>query len=119
MPTEEDLESSLKTIISSEDQGGYPRPDRPRLIPYAISSAPFGGFDVTTSPSVYMPPPRFKPEIRHLSNPSNLPLVLGDMVFYLGAFCGGLILNGQGWLFVSQRITGLHVTDLVIFEPLT
>ncbi|MED6207712.1 hypothetical protein PIB30_038178, partial [Stylosanthes scabra] len=37
---------------------GYLRPGRPRLIPYAISSAPFRGFDVTTSPSAYMPPPR-------------------------------------------------------------
>ncbi|MED6167180.1 hypothetical protein PIB30_000431 [Stylosanthes scabra] len=52
--------------------GGYSRPDRPRLISCVISSAPFGGFDVATSPSAYMPPPRFEPGTRHLSNPFSL-----------------------------------------------
>ncbi|MED6179710.1 hypothetical protein PIB30_003034 [Stylosanthes scabra] len=75
------LESLRQVLLFKENLfvGGYLRPGRPRLIPYAISSVHFGGFDVVISPSAYMPPPKFKSGNRHLRNSSHLPLVLGDV----------------------------------------
>ncbi|MED6198944.1 hypothetical protein PIB30_071449 [Stylosanthes scabra] len=49
--------------------GGYPRPGKPRVITYAISSVPFKDFDVTVSPSENMQPPRFKSGTRDLKQP--------------------------------------------------
>ncbi|MED6134249.1 hypothetical protein PIB30_035215 [Stylosanthes scabra] len=52
--------------IITTKQFGWP--GRLRLTPYALSSAPFKRFDVATSSSAYMSPPRFKFRTRHLSN---------------------------------------------------
>ncbi|MED6221631.1 hypothetical protein PIB30_056684 [Stylosanthes scabra] len=100
--------------------GGYPRPDWSRLIPYAVSSALFGGFDVAIFSSAYMSPPKFEFGTKHLSNLSHLSLVPGDAhLNWVGPTRSISIRDGMAWSFGDDgRYTAKSFKEVAVLKTL-